>query len=44
MRTELKSQLLLLFFFGIKRNTDEELELPLLSSESHLSCMFGVEK
>ena len=44
MRTELKSQLFLLFFYGIKRNTDEEREPPLLSNESHLSGMFVVEK
>ena len=42
--TELKLQLILLKFYGIKRHTCMELELPPLSSQLHISFIFIVEK
>ena len=41
---EPKLQLILLNFYGIKRHTCKELELPLLSSQVHISFIFIVEK
>ena len=38
--TELKLQLVLLNFYGIKRHTGRELEPPLLSSQVHISLPF----
>ena len=42
--TELKLQLILLNFYGIKRHTCRQLELPLVSSQVHIPCIFIVEK
>ena len=44
MRTELESPVVSIVLLWDQKNTDEELELPFLSSESYLSCMFVVEK
>ena len=42
--TELTLQLILFNFYGTKRHTCRELELPLLSSQLHISVIFIVEK